>query len=144
MKMDKTIFLKQTKDLPTLYMYMVFVESMNPILLACRDDAANVYICSCHCQNTEKYEWIISLTTYERLIDVLTDKIPIREAFLDDLSTTYVATQCPNTEVVKVTKRTLYALDAILPTANCYMEADPDEFSEELAILEFEKIMSAK
>lgn len=144
LKTNKTIFLKQTEALPTLYMYMVFVETLSPILFACRDDAANVYICSCHCQNAEKCEWIISPTTYERLIDVLTDKVSIREGFLNDLSTAYVATLHPNTEVIKVTKRNLNELDAILPTANCYMEADPDEFSEELAVLESEKAMSAE
>lgn len=143
-KKNKTIFLKQTKQLPTLYMYMVFVESLSPILFACRDDAANVYICSCHCQNAEKCEWIISPTTYGKLIDVLTDKLSIREVFFNDASTAYVATLRQNTDVIEVTPKNLNELDTILPTANCYMEADPDEFSEEIAILESEKAISTE
>ena len=142
MKTNKTVFLQQTKDLPTLYMYMVFVESLSPILFACRDNAANVYICSCHCQNAEKCEWIISPTTYERLIDLLTDKLSIREIFLVGSATAYVATLFANTKNVEISERTLIELNTLLPTAGCYMEADPDEFSEELAVLESEMAMS--
>lgn len=134
-KKNSKIFLKQNKLLPTLYMYMVFVESMSPILFACRDDNANVYICSCHCQNAEKCEWIISPTTYSKLVELLTDKLSIRDIFGTNLSTAFVATMYPNTDSIAVAEKHLTELDNILPTVGYFMEAEPDEFEEELTIL---------
>lgn len=137
-KKNNKIFLKQNKLLPTLHMYMVFVESMSPILFACRDDNANVYICSCHCQNAEKCEWIIAPTTYAKLVDLLTDKLSIKDIFRTDDSAAYVATMYPNVESIAVIKRPFSELENILPTADYYMEADPDEFNEELTALRAE------
>ena len=117
---------------------MVFVESLSPILFACCDDEKNLYICSCHCQNAQKCEWLITSTTYRRLIDLLTDKLSIRDIFLNDGSTVYVATMYANDAPITVVEKKTYEVDSILPTAGFYMDADPDEFSEELAILEAE------
>lgn len=137
-KKNNKIFLKQNELLPTLHMYMVFVESVSPILFACRDDNANVYICSCHCQNAEKCEWIIAPTTYAKLVDLLTDKLSIKDIFHTDDSAAFVATMYPHAESIAVIKRSFSELENILPTADYYMEADPDEFSEELTALRSE------
>lgn len=142
--MNKKIFLKQNNLLPTLYMYMVFAESLTPILFACQDDASNVYICSCHCQNAIKQEWIIAPTTYSQLIDLLTDKLSIKDIFVKDKQSLYIATINANIPSAKVVKRDILSLHNILPTAGCYMEADPGEFDEELEILQSETCVVAE
>ena len=141
-KTNSEIFLKQNNYLPTLYMYMVFAETLSPILFACRDDASNVYICSCHCQNAVKQEWIITQTSHNRLIDLLTDKLSIKEIFVKDKQPLYVVTVRPNDYAPEVVKKDISTLQDILPSAGYYMEADPGEFDEELKILQREADMS--
>lgn len=138
MKKNKQVFQDQNRILPTLYYYMVFVQSIRPVLFACRDDASNVYLCSCHCSSGEKTEWIIAPTTYDRLVRLLTDKITIRDAFTQDNSELYVATMKAGHQSVTVVPKQLQAVAAILPTAGYYMEAELGEFEEELEELRTE------
>lgn len=138
MNMNKKVFLNQNRILPRLYYYMVFVQSIRPVLFACQDDASNVYLCCCHCSNGEKTEWVIAPTTYERLVRLLTDKITIRDAFTEGNTELFVATMGADDPSVTVVQRQLQAVAAILPTAGYYMEAEPGEFDEELVQLRAE------
>lgn len=140
MKGNKQVFLNQNRLLPTLYYYMVFVQTNRPILFACRDDALNVYLCSCHCSSGEKTEWIIVPTTYDTLAWLLTDKITIRDAFTEDNSECFLATMRANRSSVTVVQRQLRTVEAIMPTAGYYMEAEPGEFDEELEQLRTEAV----
>lgn len=142
MKKNKMTFLVENKILPTLYIHMVFVESISPVLFTCQDDDANIYICSCHCQNAEKCEWIIAPTTYRNVIDLLTDRLSIRGIFLKDNAELFVATMRSKTEAIDVVVRKPIELDSILPKDNYYMEAESGEFENELEELRIEALKS--
>lgn len=138
MNRNKEVFLNQNRILPTLYYDMVFVHSIRPVLFSCRDDASNVYLCCCHCSSGEKAEWIIAPTSCERLVQLLTDQITIRNAFSEGHSECFVATMRAGEPSAAVVESPLEAVDASLPTAGYYMEAEPGEFDEELVQLRAE------
>lgn len=135
-KKNLKVFLQQNHLLSNLYLYMVFVESIRPILFACKDEEGGLYIGSCHCATASKCEWILARTTYDRLIELLTDKITIRDVFVQDNTDAYVVTLHAESDKAEIKKQSLLVIDNILPTAGYYMEAEADEFEEELAELQ--------
>ena len=138
MKSMKELFLKgNDREIPTLYRDMVFAESSRPILFTCRDDKEDRYICSCHCADGEKCEWIVAPTTCERLIDLLSDKITIRQVFDECENPAFLVTRYADRETPEVRAVAVNELSpSILPTAGYYMEAEEGEFNEEIAELE--------
>lgn len=141
MKMKE--FLKgNSKGVPTLYMDMTFVEMKRPILFTCIDDSGDRYICSCHCANGEKCEWVAVHTTSERLIALLTNRISIREIFDDYekqgiLITLYAGEDYPVAQKIEIKN----ILPEILPTKGYFMDAENGEFDEEIAKLRAEEAM---
>lgn len=133
----KKQFLKgNNRDIPTLYWDMVFVESTQPILFSCVDNKGKRYICTCHCADGEKSEWIAAPTTCEKLIGLLTDKITIRNIFDTCEEPVLLVTLRAGADEPEV--RTISLGDIPpkhLPTAGYYMEADDGEFAQELAEL---------
>ena len=81
MNLKQNIFLTGGHDLPTLYTDMVLVESTRAILFTCKSEFDDLYICACHCANSEKVEWLVAPTTPNRVIDLLTNKLTIRNMF---------------------------------------------------------------
>ena len=53
-----------------------------PVLFTCKNDK-DIYLFICYYVNSEKIEWIGTRTTYDNLIDLLENKITIRDAFLN-------------------------------------------------------------
>ena len=130
-------FLAESESLPELYMDMVLVEARRPILFVCKDRDEEVYIVSCHCSNGEKSEWLIQKTTHAKLIELLTDKITVRDIFVKGYDDLFVATLCAGQKKATVFRRNLQDIeDRVLPTAGFYMEAEDGEFEEELEILQ--------
>lgn len=133
----KELFLKgNNREIPTLYRDMVFAESTRPILFTCKDEKEDRYICSCHCADGEKCEWIVAPTTCERLIDLLCDRNTIRQIFdaCEEpafLVTRYAGRETPDVRAVAVRELP----PTILPTAGYFMEAEEGEFDREIAEL---------
>ena len=129
----KKNFLSRNKSLPQLNYDMVLLESTHPILFTCIDDDNNLYICSCHCANADKQEWIIVPTSPENVIELLTDKITIREIFEISGKDIYIATERDNHSAMSVKQVPISKVNEdILPSAGYYMEADPGEFDAEI------------
>lgn len=137
MKNLKELFLKgNNREIPTLYRDMVFAESTRPILFTCKDNKENRYICSCHCADGEKCEWIVAPTTCERLIDLLSDRITIRQVFDECEKSAFLVTRYAGRGTPEVRTVAVKELSpTILPTAGYYMEAEEGEFDEEIAAL---------
>ena len=53
-----------------------------PVLFTCKNDK-DIYLFICYYVNSEKIKWIGTRTTYDNLIDLLENKITIRDAFLN-------------------------------------------------------------
>lgn len=140
----KKIFLKKSRSSPTLYWDMILVEMKDPILFTCNDDDGNYYICSCPKSDSEVCEWVIVPTTSSDIIELLTNKITIRQIFDKCETPCFFATQCANETNSNVSKIGIQDLpDEVLPTPGFYMDAEPSEFSEEIDVLmmrKFEKM----
>ena len=53
-----------------------------PVLFTCKNDK-DIYLFICYYVNSEQIKWIGTRTTYDNLIDLLENKIAIRDAFLN-------------------------------------------------------------
>lgn len=136
MNMNTKIFLTGDKNRPELYWDMVLIEAVRPILFTCKDCNDNLYICSCHCADSEKCEWIIVPTTCEKVIDLLSNQLTIREIFDCCDGTGFLATLYADHTTTIVKRVKINEIPShILPTAGFYMDAEDGEFDEEIAEL---------
>lgn len=112
----------------------VIFEASYPILFTCLSEKNELFVCVC-CQNNDKgKKWLISKVSSDTMVKMLKDEIPIRDAFLED--------SCCRITVHKYKEKTDIYFDdendwsensIYLPQKGEYLEADPDEFCEEIA-----------
>ena len=86
--------------------------------------------------NSEKIKWIGTRTTYDNLIDLLENKITIRDAFLN-VTNNKIMIVYDGKEVKYEIKKAGEIPDEVLPTIGEYMDAEDGEYEEE--IVEFKK-----
>lgn len=135
-KANNRVFLPKNSILAELEVYMVLVESSRPLLFVCRDVQDSLFIVSCHCATAAKTEWILAQTTSDKLINLLSDRITIRDCFVLDNSEAYIVTRSAGTDLFDIKKHSLESIADILPTVGYYMEAEEGEFEEELKELQ--------
>lgn len=122
---------RQIPSFNELNMDTILFESKYPVLFTCTQ-GQDVYLFSCCLVNAKVVKWIGTKTDYEILIQLLEDKITIQDAFLngekEKLLIEYNGTnvQCKVIEKEQIPNE-------LLPTAGEYMEAEEDEFTEEIA-----------
>ena len=87
----------------------------------------------CCLVNAEKVEWLGSKTTYDNLIDLLENKITIRDAFLNITENKIIIEYNGKETDYKIVKGNDVP-DNLLPTAGEYMEAEGAEYEEEIRI----------
>lgn len=112
-------------------MERIILEDRYPILFTCKKDK-RVFIFICHSVNADSIQWIASETSYQNIINMLSDKITLRDAFLNISETKYMLKfDGRELQCIKCNK---YEIPSeFLPTADEYMEADKGEFDEEIA-----------
>lgn len=133
MKMEK--LLSSIKEIPGLELECVLFEGNYPIAFTCTDKESKVYLFICYEVNSEAVRWIASETSYDILISMLEDKITIRDAFLAKSEKKYMIEFNGDYNKVKVEYVDRNKLNsAILPTEGEYMEAEDDEFEEEISM----------
>lgn len=133
MKIEK-IF-RKIPNFQKIILDTILFESKYPVLFTCKN-GEDIYLFICCFVNSEKIEWIGTRTTYDNLIDLLKNKITIRDAFLSVTNDKIMITYDGN-EVEYELKKSSEIPDEILPTAGEYMDAEEGEYEEELA--EFQK-----
>jgi hypothetical protein len=115
-----------------LSMDKIILEGRYPIMFTCKN-GKDVYLFICYLANAQSIEWIGTITTYENLINLLQNEITIRDAFLNITDSKFVIKYTSNNVNCKCVKS--YDIpDSILPTAGEYMDAEPDEYEEEIAV----------
>ena len=87
----------------------------------------------CCLVNAEKVEWLGSKTTYDNLIDLLKNKITIRDAFLNITENKIIIEYNGKETNYKILKGNDVP-DNLLPTLGEYMETEGDEYEEEIAL----------
>lgn len=123
--------LLQLDENRVLYIDMVLVEYTEPILLTCKDENEKLYLCDCYCHDSEKWGWIVTETTPEKVIMLLENKITIREAVENGSVFHVVIMADGKTHVSGKTS----IQENCFPTEGYYMDADADEFADELSEL---------
>lgn len=123
--------------------YMIF-EFDYPVLFTCMDKFDTLYLCLC-CDIRLEQRFIISKTNEERVIDLLSDKITIREAFKNEVDENYIVRYSkdqPEGIFQKVKFDEINELD--LPTEGEYLNAEEDEFTDYICVLESRIIIDYK
>lgn len=134
--MRKNIFLNRTDKFPTLYMDMVFVESIHPILFTCTDEDGRLYICSCCYSSGYKCIWIVSETTPNKVISLLQNECDIWDMFGDGEYVT-VVTQHNGSKYPEIQFLSPKNVPVeFLPTKGYGMDTEDGEFEEELKELQ--------
>ncbi len=134
MKKNSNVFLNVNNR--HLFIDLVLVEYHYPILFTCLDDQGTMYISTCFHADAQEREWLIAQTTPKAIIDLLRNSVSIRDIFPKDDTLVYLAAKCKDIQKTKIqTLKAGEVPEKIFPTAGMFMDADEDEFLEELAIL---------
>jgi hypothetical protein len=113
----------------------ILFESKYPVLFTCKN-RKDIYLFICYFVNSEKIEWIGTRTTYDNLIELLENKITIRDAFFN-VTNNKIMVGYDGKEVRYELKKSSEISEDILPTVGEYMDAEEGEYEEEIA--EFKK-----
>lgn len=125
---------KEIKYLGKLFYDKIIFESYYPIFFSCKNENGDLFLGVC-CQYDEKQEKILlTKTTPEIIIKVLSDEITLRDSFLQDKESRYsINTIKKEITCVKDDPVDWDAENSIyLPTPNEYMEVEEGEFDEEI------------
>lgn len=117
-----------------LYVDKILFQAGYPVLFTCVDSARDLFICVC-CQNNEQgVKWLVSRTNSAEIVKLLKNELTIRESFTNETVERFSVNSI-NGEKMRVVKddRNDWAEDSIyLPKANEYLDAEPEEFEEEI------------
>lgn len=110
----------------------VLFESKYPIMFTCKN-SMDIYLFICCLVNSERIEWIGTKTTYSILIELLQNRITIRDAFLNVTDEKIIIEyNGKNVDYQWVQSGDIQR--EFLPTKGEFMDADDDEYAEEIAI----------
>ena len=128
---EKTLF--QIDDL-SLAQDLVLVDYIYPVLFTCVDNYGQIYIVTCYLADGKTKEWIIARSDPDKIINLLQDKISMRDIFLN--TSLWQAVLKAGETTPAVTPVRVENLDpCILPTPGEFMDADPNEFDDEIKVL---------
>lgn len=134
MKKNSSVFLCVNER--RLYMDSILAEFRYPILFTCQDNKGDMYLVTCFHADSREKDWLIARTAPDQVIALLCNQISIRDAFPYGSSSIYLAKKAAGMESVSVKCcRADEAPEEIFPTPEMFMDADDDEYQEEIAIL---------
>ena len=117
-----------------IVMDKVLFESKYPILFTCKNEGS-VYMFICCLVNSTSAKWIATKTNYKTLIDLLEDRITIREAFLNGCAEKFIIEyKGLEKNIICNMVHTNDVPEVLLPTKGEYMEAEDGEFAEEIQL----------
>lgn len=129
--MDVEKIFRQSPLVREISMDTILFESNYPILFTCTQEQ-NVYLFSCCLVNASAIKWIGTETNYDALIQLLEDKITIKEAFLNGEKAKLLI-EYDGKEVCCDFVAKEQIPHELLPTDSEYMDSEEREFSEEIA-----------
>lgn len=125
----------QIDAIGNLEMDMVLFESYYPILFTCLNEKRELFLCVCCQANSKGKKWLLTKTTPQIVIDILENKITLRNAFLQFPEVQYtILADGNNQEIIEKDKNDWdYNSSVCLPDKGEYMEAEEGEFDDEIA-----------
>ena len=122
--------LKKCDQLKNADIDKILFEGAYPVLFTMADSEKE-YLVICPVVNSKEMTWIVSETSFSNIIELLTNKITIRDAFLavsdDKICLTYDGKKMETT----IEKRQTFP-EELLPDAGEFIDAEDDEFEEEI------------
>lgn len=123
---------RKIPDFCNIVLDTILFESKYPVMFTCKNKS-DLYLFICCLVNAEKVEWIGTMTTYDNLIELLENKITIRDSFLNVAENKIIISYNGKEVDYKIVKGSDVP-DNLLPTAGEYMEAEEGEYEEEIAL----------
>lgn len=121
-------------DIPgigSLHYHYIFLDGVQPILFTCADKENNLYLCS-YCEaNATQHKWLVAPVEQQDIIDMLKDKITIRECFTRSKKDkyTFIFKEDKMQLIINDTTDWDYDTSPSLPVKGEYLEAEADEFT---------------
>lgn len=116
---------------------LILADYQYPILFTCTDEENNMYITTCFYVGAEKQQYLVAETSPSTIKELLTNKRTIRDVFPNNGGSVFLVTFHKGADDPTIEKSMISEIDShCLPTAGIYMDAEKEEFSDELAVLE--------
>lgn len=112
----------------------VLFESYHPLLFTCLDEYNNLFLCVCCHANNNEQKWLITNVSPQTILDLLNDKITIRDSFLKEKGNKYTIIYRNHEYFVEENNKFDWDQETSqsLPTPGEYIESDENEFVEEI------------
>lgn len=110
----------------------ILFEGKYPVMFTCQNKG-DIYLFICCLVNAEIVRWIGTKTDYDTLLGLLENRITIRDAFLNVTEEKLIIEYNGQ----KMDSRYIKSGDipeALLPTVGEYMDAEEDEYEEEITV----------
>lgn len=112
----------------------VFLDAGYPILFTCINEQTELFLCVCCQSNIHGKKWLLVQTEPKMIINMLEDKITIRDAFIHSGDRKFTIFQNEQLSIQSNVEEDWDAVNSIaLPDAGEYMEAEEDEFAEDIS-----------
>lgn len=130
--MDVEKILRKIPDFQNIILDIILFESKYPVLFTCKNEK-DIYLFICCLANTERIKWIGTQTSYDNLIELLENRITIRDAFLN-VSENKIVIDYDGINIDYSLKKGSDIPEKFLPTEGEYMDAEEDEYAEEIEV----------
>ena len=110
----------------------VFFEASYPILYTCTDEKEGLFLVVCCQNNTAGRKWLVVKTTEENVIQLLSNKITIREAFIRSPGEKYTFIGRDGQVSYKENGAEWDLNSKDLPSAGVFLDPDPEEFDDDI------------
>ena len=119
----------------------VIFESYYPILFTCKNESnGKLYLCVCSQADSKQKKWLVKEVSPHTMVELLNDKMTIRNAFLVDQGAKYTVIYDMNQQTKNIeedNKEDWNEEESIdLPTTGEYLDAEDGEFEEEISYFE--------
>ena len=127
-KRTKKIFIN-TEKYGELYIDKIFFESYYPIIFSCVNSHGDLFLVVCSQNNRSDIKGLIARTNPEDIIQLLSDKITIRELLLN-ASEKFSVDYQKGKYIVNESTTDFDEDSLFLPAEDSFMEAEDGEFDE--------------
>ena len=107
---------------------------MQDTLFTCVNEQTELFLCVCCQSNIHGKKWLLVQTEPKMIINMLEDKITIRDAFIHSGDRKFTIFQNEQLSIQSNVEEDWDAVNSIaLPDAGEYMEAEENEFAEDIS-----------
>lgn len=127
------------ENLGKIYIDKIFFETNYPILFSCTNEKNDLFICVC-CQNNGRgIKWLLTGTSEQLIIDMLENRITIREVFVFDPRIRITICLTDKYNIYENVLEDWADNSIFLPSKGEYLDADKGEYDDEITYYKIRK-----